>query len=112
VGSSHGLGASSQENKATDAAIDKAGQYCHAKREKLLVTSAIGNVINFGAQRTARTDKIEAPPMCVSAVPDRRKVFGFWWWFRLEAGNARAKAALLTVARPFRDPTSRHEPQA
>jgi len=47
VGSSHGLGASSQENKATDAAIDKAGQYCHAKREKLLVTSAIGNVINF-----------------------------------------------------------------
>jgi len=47
VGSSHGLGTSSQENKATDAAIDKAGQYCHAKREKLLVTSAIGNVISF-----------------------------------------------------------------
>ena len=44
---SHGLGASSQENKAMDAAVDKAGQYCHAKGEKLLVTTAVGNTINF-----------------------------------------------------------------
>src|SRR6476659_2379276 len=43
---SHGLGASSQE-KAMDAAVDKAGQYCHAKGEKLLVTTAVGNTINF-----------------------------------------------------------------
>ena len=43
----YGLGASSQEHKATDAAVDKAGQYCHAKGEKLLVTAAVGNTINF-----------------------------------------------------------------
>jgi hypothetical protein len=30
-----------------DAAVDKAGQYCHAKGEKLLVTTAVGNTINF-----------------------------------------------------------------
>ena len=30
-----------------DTVVDKAGQYCHAKGEKLLVTSAMGNTINF-----------------------------------------------------------------
>ena len=30
-----------------DTVVDKAGQYCHAKGEKLLVTSAVGNTINF-----------------------------------------------------------------
>ena len=44
---SHGLGASSQEKKAMDSAVDKAGQYCHAKGEKLLVTTAVGDTINF-----------------------------------------------------------------
>ena len=40
-------GASSQDKKAMDTAVDKARQYCHAKGEKLLVTSAVGNTINF-----------------------------------------------------------------
>ena len=44
---SHGLGASSQGKKAMDSAVDKAGQYCHAKGEKLLVTTAVGDTINF-----------------------------------------------------------------
>jgi hypothetical protein len=44
---SHGLGASTQETKAMDAAVDKAGQYCHAKGQKLLVTTAVGNTITF-----------------------------------------------------------------
>jgi len=47
VSPSRGLGASSQDKKAMDTVVDKAGQYCHAKGEKLLVTSAVGNTINF-----------------------------------------------------------------
>lgn len=47
VSPSRGLGASSQDKKAMDTAVDKARQYCHAKGEKLLVTSAVGNTINF-----------------------------------------------------------------
>ena len=43
----HGLGATSAEDKALSASVDKAGEYCHAKGQKLLVTTAVGNSITF-----------------------------------------------------------------
>lgn len=47
VSQSHRLGASSQDKKVMDAAIDKAGAHCHTKGQKLLVTTAVGNTITF-----------------------------------------------------------------
>jgi len=47
--SHHGLGGQSQEKKALDAAVDKAGEYCHSKGQKLLITpnSASQNNVTF-----------------------------------------------------------------
>ena len=46
---STGLGGLKQGNDASNAAVDKAGEYCHAKGQKLLVTQAAGKIITSAA---------------------------------------------------------------
>ena len=45
--SHHGLGGQSQEKKALDAAVDKAGEYCHSKGLKLSVIPGGGQSVTF-----------------------------------------------------------------
>jgi hypothetical protein len=47
VGKSSSLLDSASSHKALDAAVVKAGDYCHAKGQKLSVTQAVGNNITF-----------------------------------------------------------------
>jgi hypothetical protein len=99
---SHGLGASSQENKAMDAAVDKAGQYCHAKGEALGDHGGRQHhqfSLPLG-QRSRTTLKMPvnmpfSPPVCC-----------------LEAGNKSAEAALFTCPWLYCDSSPRHATQA
>lgn len=47
VGKSYSLMDSSKSHDALDVAVGKAGDYCHAKGQKLTVTSSVGNNITF-----------------------------------------------------------------
>jgi len=47
VGKSYSLMDSSKSHDALDLAVGKAGDYCHAKGQKLTVTSSVGNNITF-----------------------------------------------------------------
>ena len=44
IGVSRSLGGMSQNNDALKAAVDKAGEYCHSKGQKLQVTAAASNI--------------------------------------------------------------------
>jgi hypothetical protein len=61
-GSTHLI--SSTDKNTIDEAVDKAGEYCHAKGQKLSVTSAPGNSIVFHCipddSKTADKDKSDA----------------------------------------------------
>ena len=61
-GSTHLL--SSTDKNTSDEAVDKAGEYCHAKGQKLSVTSAVGNSIVFHCvpddSKSADKDKSDA----------------------------------------------------
>jgi hypothetical protein len=47
IGVSKGSGIVSDTTKAISAAVDKAGDYCHKKGQKLLLKSAVGSTIVF-----------------------------------------------------------------
>jgi hypothetical protein len=47
VGKGYALMDSSKSHDALDVALGKAGDYCHAKGQKLAVTSSVGNNITF-----------------------------------------------------------------
>ena len=47
IGVSRGSGLVSDSNKALSAAVDKAGAYCHAKGQKLLLKNAVGSNVVF-----------------------------------------------------------------
>ena len=61
-GSTHLI--SSTDKNTIDEAVDKAGEYCHAKGQKLSVTSAPGNTIVFHCipddSKSADKDKSDA----------------------------------------------------
>jgi hypothetical protein len=63
VGRSHALAQSAEDMKI---AVDKAGEYCHSKAQKLLVTPSTGNIVTF---RCVAPDNEVAP---ASAANDQR----------------------------------------
>jgi hypothetical protein len=66
----HGIGGMSQEKAALEAAVDKAGEYCHSKGQKLLITTATATVITFRCPSDdVATQKPEAPANAVKLTP-------------------------------------------
>jgi len=55
VGVSRTSGLATDANKALSAAVDKAGEFCHAKGQKFLLKSAVGNSVVFRCVATAPT---------------------------------------------------------
>ena len=55
VGVSRTSGIATDANKALSAAVDKAGEFCHAKGQKFLLKSAVGNSVVFRCVATAPT---------------------------------------------------------
>jgi len=53
VGVSKTAGIATDANKALSAAVDKAGEFCHAKGQKFLLKSAVGNSVVFRCVATA-----------------------------------------------------------
>ena len=53
VGVSRTSGLATDANKALSAAVDKAGEFCHAKGQKFLLKSAVGNSVVFRCVATA-----------------------------------------------------------
>jgi len=47
IGVGSTLGGISQGNEALKATVDKAGEYCHSKGQKLLVTATVGRTVTF-----------------------------------------------------------------
>jgi len=55
VGVSRTSGIATDANKTLSAAVDKAGEFCHAKGQKFLLKSAVGNSVVFRCVATAPT---------------------------------------------------------
>lgn len=55
VGVSRTSGIATDANKTLSAAVDKAGAFCHAKGQKFLLKSAVGNSVVFRCVATAPT---------------------------------------------------------
>ena len=53
VGVSRTSGIATDANKALSAAVDKAGEFCHAKGQKFMLKSAVGNSVVFRCVATA-----------------------------------------------------------
>jgi len=53
VGVSRTSGLATDANKALSAAVDKAGEFCHAKGQKFLLKSAVGSTVVFRCVATA-----------------------------------------------------------
>jgi len=53
VGVSRTSGIATDANKTLSAAVDKAGEFCHAKGQKFLLKSAVGNSVVFRCVATA-----------------------------------------------------------
>jgi hypothetical protein len=47
IGVSRTSGIATDANKTLSAAVDKAGEFCHAKGQKFLLKSAVGNSVVF-----------------------------------------------------------------
>ena len=47
IGISRASGIATDMNKALSTAVDKAGEFCHAKGQKFLLKSAVGNSVVF-----------------------------------------------------------------
>jgi hypothetical protein len=70
VSGSHGLGGMSREKTVLEAAVDKAGEYCHSKGQKLLITNATASVITFRCPSDdVATQKPQAPANAVKLTP-------------------------------------------
>ena len=55
IGVSKAAGIATDANKALSAAVDKAGEFCHAKGQKFLLKSAVGSTVVFRCVATAPT---------------------------------------------------------
>ena len=53
IGVSKTAGIATDANKALSAAVDKAGEFCHAKGQKFMVKSAVGSSVVFRCVSTA-----------------------------------------------------------
>ena len=53
VGVSRTSGIATDANKTLSAVVDKAGEFCHAKGQKFLLKSAVGNSVVFRCVATA-----------------------------------------------------------
>ena len=53
IGVSKTAGIATDANKALSAAVDKAGEFCHAKGQKFLLKSAVGSTVVFRCVATA-----------------------------------------------------------
>jgi hypothetical protein len=53
IGVSKAAGIATDANKALSAAVDKAGEFCHAKGQKFLLKSAVGSTVVFRCVATA-----------------------------------------------------------
>jgi hypothetical protein len=53
VGVSRTSGIATDANKTLSAAVDKAGEFCHAKGQKFLLKSTVGNSVVFRCVATA-----------------------------------------------------------
>jgi hypothetical protein len=47
IGVSKAAGIATDSNKALSAAVDKAGEFCHAKGQKFMLKSAVGSSVVF-----------------------------------------------------------------
>ena len=55
IGVSRTSGIATDANKTLSAAVDKAGEFCHAKGQKFLLKSAVGSTVVFRCVATAPT---------------------------------------------------------
>jgi len=55
IGISRASGIATDMNKALSTAVDKAGEFCHAKGQKFLLKSAVGSTVVFRCVATAPT---------------------------------------------------------
>jgi hypothetical protein len=53
IGVSRTSGIATDANKTLSAAVDKAGEFCHAKGQKFLLKSAVGSTVVFRCVATA-----------------------------------------------------------
>ena len=53
IGVSRTSGIATDANKTLSAAVDKAGEFCHAKGQKFLLKSALGSTVVFRCVATA-----------------------------------------------------------
>jgi hypothetical protein len=53
IGVSKAAGIATDSNKALSAAVDKAGEFCHAKGQKFMLKSAVGSSVVFRCVATA-----------------------------------------------------------
>ena len=53
IGISRASGISTDMNKALSTAVDKAGEFCHAKGQKFMLKSAVGSSVVFRCVSTA-----------------------------------------------------------
>jgi hypothetical protein len=53
IGVSRTAGIATDANKALSAAVDKAGEFCHAKGQKFMLKSAVGSTVVFRCVATA-----------------------------------------------------------